>query len=74
MRILRIDKGKGKVVSDEDVTQIGVTITDDETATGNELVKGDENDAGLGDDTSEEDSNSEGNDVTVDKVDNAQEF
>ena len=31
---LQIDKAKGKVISDEDVTQIGVTITDDETATG----------------------------------------
>ena len=36
-----------------------------------ELVKGVENNADFDDDTSEEDSEGEGNVVTVDKVDNA---
>ena len=37
----------------------------------NELVKCDEKDADLGDDTSKEDSEGEGNDVTIAKVHSA---
>ena len=36
-----------------------------------ELIKGDESNADLENDTSEEDCEGEGNDVTIDKVDNA---